>query len=208
MSAHTCLNCNVRFHNADIQRDHYKSDWHRYNLKRKIAELPPITAEEFQKRVLQQRVIDEQVEISLHCTDCRKNFISDKSYQNHLNSKKHRENVQIAEKKAQSLGGQGDASMKPDRPKEQNKEEEVADDDEDGMEVEEVDSDEWEEDFDNPIAKNDCMFCANHSEDLVENVKHMSSVHSFFIPDTEYITDLEGLLMYLGEKIARGRLFK
>lgn len=207
MSAHTCLNCNVKFHNADIQREHYKSDWHRYNLKRKIAELPPITAEEFQKRVLQQRVSDEQVEVSLHCAECRKNFISDKSYQNHLNSKKHRENVQIAEKKAQNLGGQGDASMKLDQPKEKIKEEEVVDDDEDGMEVEEVDSDEWDEDFDNPIAKNDCMFCANHSEDLVENVKHMSSVHSFFIPDTEYITDLEGLLLYLGEKIARGRMF-
>lgn len=75
---------------------------------------------------------------------------------------------------------------------------------EDDMDVEEVDSDEWDDDFDNPIANHDCIFCAHHSEDLVENVKHMSVVHSFFIPDTEYIIDLEGLLLYLGEKIARG----
>lgn len=206
MSAHTCLNCNVRFQNADIQREHYKTDWHRYNLKRRVGELPPVTAEEFQKRVLQQRVSAEQAqqEISLHCNECRKNFISDKSYENHLNSKKHRENVQIAEKKAQNLGGQVDAAMKQTKPKEEVKEEEEIDDDGDDMEVEEVDSDEWDEDFDNPIAKNDCIFCANHSEDFVENVKHMSSVHSFFIPDTEFITDLEGLLMYLGEKVARG----
>lgn len=80
----------------------------------------------------------------------------------------------------------------------------VEDADDDAMNAEEVDSDEWNEDFDNPIENNDCIFCGHHSEDLVENVKHMSVTHSFFIPDTEYIVDLEGLLMYLGEKIARG----
>lgn len=81
---------------------------------------------------------------------------------------------------------------------------EIVDDNDDDMPVEEVDSDEWDEDFDNPIANHDCIFCSHHSEDLVENVKHMSVVHSFFIPDTEFITDLEGLLLYLGEKVARG----
>lgn len=197
------MNCNVKFQNADIQREHYKTDWHRYNLKRRVGDLPPVTAEEFQKRVLQQRVSDEQAqqEISLYCTVCRKQFITDKSHANHLNSKKHKENVVIAEKKGQILGGQADIPMKQSQTKV-----ESADDDEDDMDIEEVDSDEWDEDFENPIEKNDCIFCGHHSEDLVENVKHMSTVHSFFIPDTEYITDLEGLLLYLGEKVARGKL--
>ncbi|XP_031626788.1 zinc finger protein 622 [Contarinia nasturtii] len=209
MSAPTCLNCNVRFQNADIQREHYKTDWHRYNLKRRVADLPPITAEDFQKRVLQQRASDElaQQEVTLYCGVCRKQFISEKSHQNHLNSKKHKENVQIAEKKGQNLGGQADIPMIQAQKKEENtvanKVEEDDDDDEDDMEVEEVDSDEWDDDFENPIANNDCIFCGEHSEDMVENVKHMSSVHSFFIPDTEFITDLDGLLMYLGEKVAR-----
>lgn len=211
MSAFTCLNCNVRFHNADIQREHYKTDWHRYNLKRRVGELPPVTAEEFQKRVLQQRISDEQAqqEVSLYCNVCRKQFISDKSYENHLNSKKHKENVQIAEKKGENLGSQSDAPMKQLPAIEQNedkhRDDNDANDDDDGMEVEEVDSDEWDEDFDNPIANNDCIFCPQHSDDFVENVKHMSSTHSFFIPDTEYITDVEGLLTYLGEKVARGK---
>lgn len=213
MSGHTCLNCNVKFQTADIQREHYKTDWHRYNLKRRVAELPPVTAEEFQKRVIQQRAADEkaQEEISLYCSPCRKQFISDKSYENHLNSKKHRENVQQAEKSAQSLGNQNDAQMKqtPD----QNKKEKQVDEkaiiedanDKEDM-VEEVDSDEWDEDFENPIANNDCIFCGEHSADFVENVKHMSIVHSFYIPDTDYVVDLEGLLMYLGEKVAAGNL--
>lgn len=211
MSGFTCLNCNVRFQNADIQREHYKTDWHRYNLKRRVGELPPVTAEEFQKRVLQQRISDEQAqqEISLYCNVCRKQFISDKSHENHLNSKKHKENVQMAEKKGENLGGQSDIPMKQSKQSDQDHDEVVEDDgdddDDDGMEVQEVDSDEWNEDFDNPIANNDCIFCPHHSDDFVENVKHMSSVHSFFIPDTEYITDVEGLLMYLGEKVACGK---
>jgi pre-60S factor REI1 len=34
----------------------------------------------------------------------------------------------------------------------------------------------------------------------------MSSAHSFFIPDTEYLIDVHGLIVYLGEKIAVGNI--
>lgn len=204
--SHTCLNCSVKFKDADLQREHYKSDWHRYNLKRRVAELPPITAEEFQKRILQQRTIDEQAqqEITLYCTACRKQFSTDKSYDNHLNSKKHRENSERLEKDSQLVDGK-DVQMKTVQTK--NAKESIADKNDDDIEIEEVDSDEWDDDWDdNPIANNDCIFCTHHSESLEDNVKHMSVAHSFFIPDTEYIVDLEGLLMYLGEKVARGEL--
>ena len=55
MSLFTCITCRVAFADADLQRSHYKTDWHRYNLKRKVAELPHVTAENFQQRVLAQR---------------------------------------------------------------------------------------------------------------------------------------------------------
>ena len=48
---HTCITCGVAFQNADLQRNHYKSDWHRYNLKRKVAEFEPVTLENFQQRM-------------------------------------------------------------------------------------------------------------------------------------------------------------
>jgi len=48
----TCLACHVAFENAENQRIHYKSDWHRYNLKRKVADLEPLSAKEFHSRVL------------------------------------------------------------------------------------------------------------------------------------------------------------
>lgn len=33
-----------------LQREHYKLDWHRFNLRQKIAGLPPLNAEEFEKK--------------------------------------------------------------------------------------------------------------------------------------------------------------
>ncbi|KAF9584318.1 hypothetical protein BGW38_006892, partial [Lunasporangiospora selenospora] len=51
-SLFTCLACHVAFQTADIQREHYRSDWHRYNLKRKLVELPPVSADVFTQKVL------------------------------------------------------------------------------------------------------------------------------------------------------------
>lgn len=59
-SPFTCITCRVAFKDLEIQRQHYKSDWHRYNLKRKVAELPPASAEEFQKKVIAQRNKDDK----------------------------------------------------------------------------------------------------------------------------------------------------
>jgi len=50
----TCITCRVGFHSSDLQRSHYKSDWHRYNLKRKVIQLDPVTEEKFNIRVQQQ----------------------------------------------------------------------------------------------------------------------------------------------------------
>lgn len=196
MSSITCLNCNVGFATPEMQRDHYKTDWHRYNLKRRVAELAPVTAEEFQRRVIQQRAADESAiqEVRLYCKVCRKQFNSDKSYDNHLISKKHRDNLEKYEagESTGTLAGK-DIAMKV-----------VARiEDDDDSDIEEVDSDEWDDVTENPIAQNNCIFCSHHSQDFMENMKHMSLEHSFFVPDAEFVVDVEGLMMYLGEKITR-----
>lgn len=51
----TCVTCGVWFKTNDAQRSHYKTDWHRYNLKRKVAGIPPVDAETFARRVIAQR---------------------------------------------------------------------------------------------------------------------------------------------------------
>lgn len=207
MSDFTCINCSVRFANADIQRDHYKTDWHRYNLKRKVAELPPVTAEDFQKRVLQQRNADEAAleenQLILYCGICRKHFNSHNAYTNHLNSKKHKE----AATSESGENGEVKIIKKSIQDELINKKAHLSDVDDNDTDFEEVDSDEWEDTTENPIDNDNCIFCDYHSENFVENLKHMCVSHSFFLPDPEFCTDVRGLMEYLGEKIVKGKFF-
>ncbi|XP_022850309.1 ribosome maturation protein SBDS-like [Olea europaea var. sylvestris] len=41
-----CSTCNASIGNAKEYREHFKSDWHKHNLRRKTRQLPPLTAEE------------------------------------------------------------------------------------------------------------------------------------------------------------------
>ena len=74
-------------------------------------------------------------------------------------------------------------------------------------------SEEVEESIDAKIAAartrlttSECLFCTTRSESLPANLEHMSISHGFFIPDADYLVDLEGLIHYLGEKIAVGNV--
>lgn len=49
------------------------------------------------------------------------------------------------------------------------------------------------------IPVTDCLFCSHHSKSLMKNLSHMTKIHSFFIPDVEFLVDLKGLIRYLGE---------
>jgi pre-60S factor REI1 len=70
--------------------------------------------------------------------------------------------------------------------------------------VEEVDSDEWDEDGNDEIPPNDCLFCTHHSSNMDKNLVHMSEKHSFFLPDLEFVVDLDSLVSYLGAKVGQG----
>lgn len=58
----------------------------------------------------------------------------------------------------------------------------------------------------NRIGVTSCLFCSSTAETIDANLEHMASVHSFFIPDADYLVDLPGLITYLGEKIAIGHV--
>jgi len=191
----TCITCGIKFTDPELHREHFKSDWHRYNLKRKVALLPSITLQEFEDR---KDAHERQVAVTAaaavqenYCIACGKNFKSRKAYLNHLDSKKHKEMILKFEAKPPK-----NETLKEDVEMEEEQ------DDED-LEIEEVDSDEWEEDGD-PIPPTDCLFCGHHSKNIENNLRHMAEKHSFFVPDLEYCTDVEGLLEYLGCKVGQG----
>lgn len=66
----------------------------RYNLKRRVASLPPISAEAFTEKVLQARAQTtaeaDKAFFEKTCQVCEKTYYSENSFQNHLSSQKHR----------------------------------------------------------------------------------------------------------------------
>ncbi|XP_076973000.1 cytoplasmic 60S subunit biogenesis factor ZNF622 isoform X2 [Tamandua tetradactyla] len=102
MATYTCITCRVAFRDAELQRAHYKTDWHRYNLRRKVADMAPVTAEGFQERVRTQRAVAEQESkgTATYCTVCSKKFASFNAYENHLKSRRH---VELEKKAVQAV---------------------------------------------------------------------------------------------------------
>ncbi|KIW41268.1 uncharacterized protein PV06_06841 [Exophiala oligosperma] len=91
---YTCNSCAVAFRNSDAQRTHMRSDWHRYNLKRRLAELPAVSSEDYNEKVLAAQASNNaaaaQAAFAKICTQCQKTYYSENAFQNHLASKAHR----------------------------------------------------------------------------------------------------------------------
>ncbi|PWN21114.1 hypothetical protein BCV69DRAFT_282611 [Microstroma glucosiphilum] len=96
---YTCMSCLVGFHSPLDQRTHYRSDLHRYNMKRQVAGLPPVRQDAFQQKVQQRDSIplrdqeEQQLQASaqrFRCQDCAKSFASDNALTTHLKSRKHK----------------------------------------------------------------------------------------------------------------------
>ncbi|KAI0958709.1 hypothetical protein AcV7_004444 [Taiwanofungus camphoratus] len=220
----TCMSCTIAFHSAEDQREHYRSDHHRYNMKRRVAGLPPVSVMVFNQKVLERRA-ETAVMASPKgstCEVCGKSYTTENAYRSHLTSKKHRENElkAAARAKAQpevepptehvpppeplsSLTSEAQTS-RPASPHPRNV----------GLVVDpEASEEQINQTIDEKIAAararlspNQCLFCPESTLSLEDNLTHMSIAHSFFIPDAEYLVDVVGLITYLGEKIAVGNV--
>lgn len=48
-----CVNCQLHFEVEEEYITHYKSEHHRYNIKRKLIGLPPLSFEEYNLRTVE-----------------------------------------------------------------------------------------------------------------------------------------------------------
>ncbi|PNS21736.1 Cytoplasmic 60S subunit bioproteinsis factor [Sphaceloma murrayae] len=238
----TCNTCQVAFRSSDLQRTHMQSDWHRYNLKRRVASLPPLTSEIFAEKVLANKAsaaaTAARASFEKVCPACVKTYYSENAYQNHLGSQKHK--AQVAKMSARQIladGAETDSMMsstfslgEPVETASTVSAAEAADVADiadavhasslaDGDAVRPQDtgssapsaqpssstaSDANMEDADEDLVEvrlNQCLFCNTLCEDVETNVKHMSKQHGMFIPERDYLVDLEGLLSHLHEII-------
>lgn len=211
MASLTCLACNVAFEDLEMGRFHYKTDWHRYNLKRKVASLLPVTLQQFQERqkLQEKQEQDTDGEGVLLCKPCNKAFNSSNAYDNHLQSKKHKDVISGAHEKKRK-NKKKSSYQKSDLGSQRKTQQAIIEQSQDDDEEEQIQVDSDAESYDsydeNILGIEECLFCSNISKSLEDNVKHMTSNHGFFLPDAEFIIDLEGLITYLGEKVGAGHI--
>uniref|UniRef100_A0A915JTA6 C2H2-type domain-containing protein n=1 Tax=Romanomermis culicivorax TaxID=13658 RepID=A0A915JTA6_ROMCU len=210
---HTCVACRVVFADQNAHREHFKSDFHRYNLKRKIADLAPVVYETFRCKVAEMALqkVDslisaEENESKIHahqqqqgkkCTICQKFYQSDAAYDNHCKSKKHLESVQ----KSITIQNSSSSAVVADDQISSTILSEDLNLEDDGSSWEDVES---VSGGGEAITPRNCFFCPENCQDLQQNLHHMALKHGFFVVDLDYCVDLEGLLTYLGQKVGQG----
>ncbi|KAK4220038.1 C2H2 type zinc-finger-domain-containing protein [Rhypophila decipiens] len=259
----TCNTCQVAFRNSDLQKGHMRSDWHRYNLNRRVASLPPISSEVFAEKVLRARAATtaqaDKAGFEKSCDVCQKTFLSENSFRNHLGSSKHKARVAATNHKTNgkvddetssvmsstfSLGqpvnksevdsdadksevdseveeefnevveslkktGLNDRKSPVKRPSNphlsaaaQHKEEhpvsEASGDEESGAATPSASTTTGPK-ADPSLKK--CLFCNYESPTPPLNAVHMERIHGMFIPEKQYLVDLEGLLKNLQERV-------
>lgn len=249
----TCNTCQVAFRSSDLQRTHMQSDWHRYNLKRRVASLPPLTSEIFAEKVLANKAsaaaTAARASFEKRCEACEKTYYSEGAYVNHLGSQKHRllaarldaragnETESLTESMTFSLGEPVDTAsttastatlkdVERDPEAEEEFEEVVEGLRNAGLEDAPADpvatrphvptpstaaahtnghaaDTEMQEDgeYDHKADLAQCLFCNYISPSLDLNINHMGKQHGFFIPERDYLVDLDGLINYLSETI-------
>ncbi|KAJ5129709.1 Zinc finger U1-type [Penicillium bovifimosum] len=202
---YTCNTCLVAFHRSDAQRDHMRKDWHLYNMKRRIASLPPVTLETFNEKVLAAKATSNEAAAKASyektCHTCSKAFYSENSYQNHLNSSKHKQRAARLRKDGDAASVQSSAfSLGEPVTKSDNDVLKVADDLKSAT-IEEQDETMEDEADEDEFPSTRCLFCKTESSDITANVDHMRKEHGMFIPEQKYLVDIDGLLNYLYRKI-------
>ncbi|TFY74879.1 hypothetical protein EWM64_g9131, partial [Hericium alpestre] len=197
-------------------------------MKRRVASLPPVSVAVFNQKVLERR---QETAVMLSpkgstCEICKKAYTTENAYLSHINSKKHKENelkaalsptTEVAEEaepdaapaevdtapESSMAAAPAETTPQPSAPSAGV-----------GLSVpEDATEDDVAQTIDQKIAAarsrlspSHCLFCTHESPSLDDNLTHMSTEHSFFIPDAEYLVDITGLITYLGEKIAVGNV--
>ncbi|KAL3503196.1 hypothetical protein ACH5RR_037645 [Cinchona calisaya] len=228
----TCNACNKEFHDETEQKPHYRSEWHRYNLKRKVAGVPGVTEDLFLAR--QSALAEEKKDLNetpmvYSCGLCDKSYRSSKAHAQHIQSKSH------LLRASQGTSNHEDAnaiikSLKTRVPNKLSRDNELEAEESEESEWEEADPEEdlvgeasdsltqlnmndqnslddnEESDSDQHIKELDpsCCFMCDLEHDTIEScMVHMHKRHGFYIPDVEYLKDPKGLLTYLGLKVRR-----
>ena len=179
-----CIGCGgYEAENMEELRAHYKSEWHRHNLKRKVAGLAAIGEQDFMLRVA--AYVGEQG--------------ADRQKKKEHLGKKAREKAEKREKhkdgKAEEAGG-GAANSSSEGNSASNLP--------DFSHMTEEEFMEWRAQNAEQLEDVDSFFDRHRSESLHENLEYMAKKFGFFIPFLDKCNNLDGMLEYIRQKLTVG----
>ncbi|EJS44708.1 rei1p [Saccharomyces arboricola H-6] len=215
---YTCNSCVLTFGASEEQRAHMKSDWHRYNLKRRVAQLPPISFETFESKVSAAAADSSQA--SVKEKPVTKKELKRREKQALLEKKKKlleiaRANMLENMQKSQdgevvNMGKLSLQEKEETKETEERKEEEPEELDEEELNEEEMAEKIMQQKLRNrvDIPLEQCLFCEHGKQfdNLEENLDHMFRAHGFYIPEQKFLVDKIGLVKYMSEKIGLGNI--
>ena len=218
----------------------------RYNLKRRVASLPPIAADIFTEKVLQARAATtaeaDKVHFERICEACQKTYYSENAYQNHLSSQKHKANLsssgqrpddeassvvsstftlgdpvpavrrdsydsdveqefnQVVEGLHRTKISQGE--LRPSPVKRPSNPQPTSDENPSAANGRESNSTTPVQSQSGPSwTLTSCIFCNYNSPTVPLNAHHMERFHGMFIPEKEYLVNLDGLVEQLQQRV-------
>ena len=184
-----CNHCLYVSKTYEEMKEHYKSEFHKYNLNRVTMNLAPLSFEDykrkkdfFMKKLEEKQKTEEVLKLqtqNLYCDICSKKFNSQKKLQEHLLSKTHLKNK--AKKDEQKKTKEEDISTSSTN------------------EIKEAKNQEPEKTTLDDITY--CLFCNFKSENLKNNFYHMVQTHNLEIPFIFYIKNYEDLIKIFAKKI-------
>lgn len=177
--------------------EHYKSDWHKYNLKRREGNMPMLTQEEFNARLeaalalRKEREGREARSGTDHLKD--KSSSSDKKKLRKNNSETKRISKRQLRQQERNVGFASPAQSTDEPVGTDDMQEDIHEED---VEMKEQEAPE--------IDPKQSLFDKHVSPDVKCNIEYMYNKFGFFIPDKEFLIDEEGLIGYCAEKIKLG----
>jgi len=214
-----CNSCNFVVKSTEQRAEHYRSYWHRYNLKRQCEGLEPVAQDIFEKKlaVLTSRSKDSSSNqpATLQCQTCKKNFGSKKSYEHHMKSKRHLQKVANRSEfpTSDKLSRQNTKMSSNSAALDEMSEDKEPSSDTQNLEggaarIQRNNEDEKElresKPASQPVPLAHCLFCGQGAANLEECLRHMLKAHSFYLPYAQYLVSLEAIMVYLGEKVGVG----
>lgn len=226
----TCLSCHISFPAQETQRLHMKTEWHRYNLKRRVANLQPIPAELFEEKVSSKKkdtvkldefgfIIDgtglSKVKGNSHLKvknmTSKLTNLSPNNYIDHFGlrdlspARSEISQFSIGSTLSTTSGsdlGHHDITS--------NSESEISINhylsSNENTDVEDVDlTDEDEE----PIVDfqlDECFYCGKFNESIESNIEHMFKFHGLYIPNMDRLAFRDDLLRVLADSIGIDRI--